>query len=379
MRKRIVISSNYAWTILNFRRNLIQKLLNDGYEVVLVTQFDGYEDALKQQKVHLHNLSISRKGLNPFSDFWTFVNYCYVFARHKPSTAIFFTIKPVIYGSLAARILDIPSIAMITGLGTVFIRKNFVTKVVQLLYRLSLGKISSVIFQNQDDRRAFIDNSLVDSRVARLSPGSGIDLKHFKYEPYPETSEVIFLMIARMLFDKGVAEFVEAARMVAGNHQNVRFQLLGPLGVENRTAVSAGQMKTWVSEGFVEYLGETESVTPFIQEASCVVLPSYREGTSRVLLEACALGRPVIATEVPGCREIVENGVSGLLCQPRDARGLHDQMIKILIMDWRQRRDMGKAGRQKVEKEFDEKIVLSIFSEEISKAHSQQNDAGFSL
>lgn len=366
-KKTVLICSNYAWTILNFRLSLIKSLTNEGYRVVVVTQFDGYEEKLAKEVYKVLPLYISRKGINPIMDLVTLCDLlkkiCYV----KPDFLLLFTVKPVIYGSIAARIVGIPNIPMITGLGTVFITDSWITKIVKSLYRFSLARAQVVFFQNTDDKELFILNRLVKPSVCKVSPGSGLDLAKFVLTELPNNSSLTFLLIARMLHDKGVGEFVDAARYLKKKYPKTSFQLLGPLGVENRTSISYTKMQAWVEEGVIDYLGETDDVSVFIKESSCVVLPSYREGTSRVLLEAAAMGRPIVTTNVPGCKEILEDGITGFLCEPKNSSDLAEKMKMILLLTYEQRKEMGKRGRKKIEKEFNQDIVSNLYINAINK------------
>ena len=357
----VVICSNYAWTVYNFRMSLIRRLKTEGYKVIVVTEFDGYENEIGLEVDVIEPLFISRKGVNPFVDVFTIIDLIRHLRKFKPDMLLAFSIKPVIYGSMAAKILRIPSIIMITGLGTAFITNNWITKVVKKLYRFALSSVSVVFFQNVDDRDIFVEQKLVDEKVCRYTPGSGVDIDKFTYSTLPNTPEFTFLLIARMLWDKGIGEFVEAAKTVKLKYPNTRFQLLGPLGVQNRTSIKSTEMEAWENEGIIEYLGETDDVTGYIEKACCVVLPSYREGTSRVLLEAAAMGRPLIATDVPGCREIIDDGVTGLLCDPRDYAALAQKMEVLLELSYETRREMGVKGREKVENGFREEIVCDLY------------------
>ena len=368
--KRVLICSNYAWTVFNFRMPLIRSLKEQGYNVEVVTQFDGYEKNIIQEVDGVHDLFISRKGMNPFVDLVTFSNLILTFFRSKPDLVLFFTIKPVIYGMLASRCLGIPSIPTITGLGTIFIRENIVTRMVKRLYRIALFSASVVFFQNDDDEYLFIKQKLVDSDLCRLSPGSGVDLSAFPERTLEPSDNMTFLLIGRMLWDKGVREYVEAARVVKAKYPNVSFQLLGPHGVENRTAIAKSQMAEWQEEGVIEYLGATDNVAPYIERSCCVVLPSYREGTSKVLLESAAMCRPLIATDVPGCREVVDDGVTGLLCKPKDVVSLSQKMEIMINLPHETRVSMGKRGRQKIQNGFSEDIVCNLYIDAIKSAIS---------
>jgi glycosyltransferase involved in cell wall biosynthesis len=254
----------------------------------------------------------------------------------------------------------------VTGLGSAFIKGGWLSGVVRGLYRLALARSQVVFFQNLDDQRFFISNGLVPKAIADCLPGSGVDLQKFAPRPLSHSSRFRFLLIARMLWDKGVGEYVEAARLLRKQGLNVEFCLLGFLDVKNPSAISCAQMDAWVTEGVVRYLGVSDHVGDEIARADCVVLPSYREGIPRSLLEAAAIARPVITTDVVGCREVVEDGVTGLLCQPRDAVDLADKMGQMVSASRKERETMGRLGRRKMELEFDEKLVIDKYLDAIA-------------
>jgi glycosyltransferase involved in cell wall biosynthesis len=237
--------------------------------------------------------------------------------------------------------------------------------VARLLYKSAFSRMPVVFFQNEDDRALFLSGRLVRDRQARLLPGSGIDLSRFVRAPLPERQqgEQVFLLIARLLRDKGVGEFVQAARQLRVRFPRIRFQLLGAAGDENRTAFDRASVERWVGERIVEYLGETDDVRPFIAQADCVVLPSYREGMPRTLLEAAAMGRPMVASDVPGCRQIVRDGDTGLLCPPRDAEGLARAIEHMVELGADAREVMGRRARTLVEREFDVGRVVDAYLE----------------
>ncbi|MEK6210336.1 MAG: glycosyltransferase family 4 protein [Pseudomonadota bacterium] len=362
MAKTILVCSNYAWTLVNFRLSLLRALAADGYQVHVLTQFDGTENRLREIGMELHDLYIDRKGINPWRDTVTFFHILHLLKTLRPMGMMNFTIKPVIYGGLAARVLGIPYISTITGLGTAFINDTWLTRMVEVLYRVSQRRVRHVFFQNPDDRALFLRRRLVPESVTAVLPGSGVDLAWFEASPLLNRHETVFLLMARLLWDKGVGEYVEAARQVKARHSQARFQLLGFLGSENRTAISRETVEGWVAEGVVEYLGETDDVRPFIAAAHCVVLPSfYREGVPRSLLEAAAMGRPVITTDSVGCREAVEDGVNGYLCQVKDAGDLAEKMERFLALPLDVLVNMGRKGREKMEREFDERIVIDRY------------------
>lgn len=357
----ILICSNYAWTVLNFRMPLIKKLTSLGYRVVVITQFDGYEEKIRKEVFKILPLFISRKGVNPFIDIITLLHLVITYLKVKPTHNLLFTIKPVIYGTIAARFFGIKSIVMITGLGTSFLANNWMTYLVKLMYKFSFKYVQTVFFQNNDDKEFFLENSLVHPKVCKMIPGSGIDTLQFRYIPPKNNKKITFILIGRMLWDKGVGEYIKAAELVKLKYPNTIFQLLGPLGVQNRTAISYEKMNKWKKEGFIEYLGETDDVKLFIENACCVVLPSYREGTSRVLLEAASIGRPVIASDVPGCREVVENGKTGFLCVSKDYHDLAKKIEEMINLSYENRKNMGIKGREKIKKEFSQKTVNDLY------------------
>jgi len=351
--------ANTAWYLFNFRLGLIRSLLEHGYEVSTLSPEDKSSVNLHDAGCRHIHLEMDNKGVNPLSDLMMKRRLSKIYNESSPDLIIHYTIKPVIYGSLAAAKLGIPFVNNITGLGTAFIKQNWVTWLVKQLYRRSQKKAVFVFFQNADDKEFFSRRKLIPENVPQeIIPGTGIDTDHFQLSPYPAKNSVTFLLIARMLWDKGVGEFVEAARQIKTEFSDVRFQFLGFLDVKNRTAISHEQMQVWVDEGIIEYLRATDDVRPYIREAHCVVLPSYREGLPRTLLEAAAIGRPIIATDVTGCREVVEHGVNGYLCKARDADDLAQKMRDMVKLSIDERREMGQRGRKKIEENFDEKIVV---------------------
>ena len=240
----------------------------------------------------------------------------------------------------------------------------------EVLYRLGLGGSSTVFFQNADDRALFLDRGLVRAEQTVLLPGSGLDAAHYDPAPWPRPTDgqFRFLLVARLIRDKGVFEFVEAARAVKARHPQARFQLLGFVDVDNRTAISRAELDAWVREGLVEYLGAADDVRPHLAAADCVVLPSYREGLSRVLLEAGAMERPAIATDVPGCRDVIQHGRTGLLCRVRDSANLAEAMERIMAMPAAERAAMGEAARQRVARDFSEATVIAAYRQAIARA-----------
>jgi glycosyltransferase involved in cell wall biosynthesis len=290
-------------------------------------------------------LAMDNKGTAIGPDALLIARFLATFRRERPDVIFGYTIKNNIYGAIAARALGIPFVPNVTGLGTAFLHEGIVNAVVRRLYRLAFARVPVVFFQNADDRELFVAGRLVSGDRTAVLPGSGIDLRAFAPAPPRRGAGVRFLLIARMLRDKGIGEFVEAARMLRSEHPDAEFVLIGPAGAENRTAIDQATIDGWVAEGVVTHLGAVEDVRPHIADADCVVLPSYREGTPRTLLEAAAMARPVVATDVPGCRQVVDDGETGLLCAVRDAESLAEAMRRMIDLGAEARAAMGAAGR----------------------------------
>ena len=365
---RIVLASNTAWYLHKFRLSLALALKAAGHEVVAVAPRDGHAGRIEAAGIRFEALPLDNKGLNPFRDLAYLVRVQALLRRVKPDVFLGYTIKPNVYGGLACRWLGIPSIHNVSGLGTAFMREGIVTKIVGLLYRAGLGRARKVFFQNREDHDEFVRRRLVPEGRAEVLPGSGVDLERFAPAGRPAVAgPVRFLLLARLIWDKGVGEYVEAARWLRAQGVAATCQVAGFLEVKNRTAIPRPVVEGWVREGVVEYLGEADDVRPFLAAADCVVLPSYREGTPRSLLEAASMAKPIIATDAPGCRNVVEDGVGGFVCRVRDARDLAEKMRRIAEMTAEERARMGRAGRAKMEREYDERIVLGKYLGEIAR------------
>ncbi|NOU25895.1 MAG: glycosyltransferase family 4 protein [Methylotenera sp.] len=366
---KVVIGLNTAWNLVNFRAGLIRALVANGYEVVTVAPSDDYASRLTELGCRFVALPMDNKGTHPGRDLLLFFRFLKLLRNERPDVFLGYTIKPNIFGSLAAHMLGIPVINNIAGLGAVFMRDNWLTRLVRRLYKLALSRSCHVFFQNNEDLQMFVEQGLVTvNKVSRL-PGSGIDLVKFPYTPMQSSKNqtFCFLLVARLLWDKGVGEYVEAARILRSTYPDIKFQLLGFLDVKNPSAVSSEQMADWVKEGVVEYLGVSDDVKHYMVAADCVVLPSYREGVPRSLLEAAAIGRPIVTTDVTGCRDAVDDGLNGMLCKVRDPLDLAEKMLEMIQKTPLERYSMGAAGRLKMESEFDERFVIDKYLQVIQE------------
>ena len=404
----IVLTANTAWNLAHFRAPLLQAFAKRGFLLVALAPVDASVLRLQAMGCKVEPLPVPVHGRNPWADFILFWNYLRLLRRYRPVALLSFTVKPNIYAGLAARLLGITQLGNISGLGTAFIQGGWLGRLVQGLYRLGLGGARTVFFQNPDDRDFFLARRLVREGQAALLPGSGVDLKYFKPDlasdadlltkgvqadtstakgqrhDGPQAGEAseakpqrpfVFLFIGRTLGDKGLLELVQAMRLLGEQHTGPaaadadalsatptpRLLILGPDGGTNPTAIAPSLLAQWRQDPQLELLGPTDDVRPYIRRADCVVLPSYREGTPRSLLEAAAMGKPLIATDVPGCRQVVQDGQNGYLCQAKDPHDLARAMRQLMQLPVEKRLAMGQASRKLAEDVFDENRVVQHY------------------
>jgi len=367
--KPILVCANTAWYLWNFRLRLMETLLTEGYEVVACAPYDQYVEKIEAAGIRFLPVTIDRRGTNPIIEALLIARYWQIIRSVQPSIILTYTPKPNIYASLAARLLRIPVINNIAGLGFIFIQGGIKAAIVKQLYKKALAHSQQVFFQNRDDLREFLEAGLVREEQTGLLPGSGVDTERFAPRPpSPDKQGFTFLLIARMLWDKGIGEFCEAAKIIHStstiNHP--KFYLLGPVDEGNPAAIPKETLEQWNREGVVTWLGNCDDVRDAIADADCVVLPSYREGMPRTLLEAASMAKPIITSDVPGCREAVVDGISGYLCKARDACQLAERMVAMLALSPNERQMMGLAGRQRIESEFDERVVIDRYLTRIS-------------
>jgi glycosyltransferase involved in cell wall biosynthesis len=357
--KTLLLAANSSWNLLNFRMPIIAASLEAGYRVAVAVPPSRNTSAFRDLGVEVHFVPIDARGLSPVRDLGLFLAYLRLMRRLEPAAFIPFTIKPNIYGSVAAHCHRVPTFNTITGLGTGFLSGRAVQIAAEIAYRLALRRSDRVFFHNADDRQLFISRRLVSARQAALVGGSGVDLVRFSPRQRPGSAVPTFLFVGRFLKDKGAREFAEAALEVT-KLRSVRCRMLG--GTEDHPkAVPLADLEQFAAAGAVEILRPTDDVRPFIAEADCIVLPSYREGLPRVLLEASAMGKPVIASNVPGCRQAVEQGITGLLCEARSSASLAAAMMAFLDLPPTDRQSMGALGRAKAEREFSDGKVAEVY------------------
>ncbi|MCX8022732.1 MAG: glycosyltransferase family 4 protein [Syntrophorhabdaceae bacterium] len=362
--------ANTSFFVHNFYINLIRKLKNYGYEVKIVSPEDDYTVKLKEEGLeHIPIKNLNRKGSNPVEDIRLFFELYRVFRTERPDLALLFTIKINTYGGIAAGLVRVKTICTVTGLGWLFTEKSLKTFIggfgYKILYKISFAHTTKVIFQNRDDREFFIRNRLLKEEKALITPGVGVDTNHFNPEFCKNINKnkdsLVFLLMSRMLWDKGIGEFVEAAKIVKDKYPSTEFWLLGPMDYENRSAIPESLIHQWEHEGWIKYKGETSEVRPFICQCDVMVLPSYREAIGKSLLEAMSMGKPIIATDTAGCRDTIEQGKNGFLVKVKDNGSLAVAMLSYIELTSEEKIKMGEYSRKKVINEFNEKLVHDTY------------------
>lgn len=367
--KTVAIVINTSWNIYNFRLNLARSLQNEGYKVICIAPHDAVYSPKIEQEFSFYPIAFDSKGINPFNDFMTMVSLWRLYRKIKPDVVLNYTIKPNLYSTYIAKLFGIKSIVNVSGLGTLFIKPSLITKLAQQLYKVALHFTCKVFFQNHDDFNLFIEKGLVKKGKCSIIPGSGVDTHAFS--PIAKTKEdnyFRFILVARMLKDKGIVEFAEAFCLLRQKYPHVKAYLLGPIGIENPTAITKQEMHCLVEEKGVVYLGSSDGVAMILASMDCVVLPSYREGTPKSLLEAAAMEKPIVTTNVAGCKDVVEDGINGFLCKAKSIDSLYAAMEKIVLLSKEERERMGKEGREKILKTFDESFVIERYSKAIKEA-----------
>ena len=344
-------------------------LRQKGFKVIAIAPYDKYSLKLQEVGFVYHEVKINGGSINPFEELKSIYNLSKSFQLNKVELVLSFTHKANLYSIFAGTFSNTPCIPNISGLGRAFIKKSWLSHLVRALYKVTLSKAPKVFFQNLDDLYFFQQLCLLKKDQAIHVPGSGIDLNKFsssQYSPRP-FDKTEFILIGRMLWDKGVGEFVGAAKIVKIKYPQTKFILIGPSDYDNASAIALATLKDWEAKGIIEYMGQLDNVIPQIEATDVVVLPSYREGLPRSLLEACAIGRPLIATNVPGCKDLVIEGETGFLCNPKDAEDLANAMIRLIKLSDTQKKAIGLNARKLVEEKFDHNIVINKYLETIQE------------
>ncbi|MBW3164252.1 glycosyltransferase family 4 protein [Ferrimonas balearica] len=366
MNKKLLITSNTSWFIFNFFVPTIKEMIREGYVVHLLTPSDKYTDRLVEVGCIHHQLDINPSGGNPVQEIRTIIRIFRVIKALNPYCVLNFTPKLNVYSGFCCRLIKVPVVNSVAGLGSIFLEDNFKAKVGKLLLKASQNRVDHVIFQNPDDLQIYLKEGYTQEDRISLVGGIGVDLKKFVPHQAKDDNTVRFILVARLLRSKGVGEFVEAAievdkymsslesrRDVETQAKRAEFYLLGFVDESNPQAISRETIETWHTNTAVNYLGQTDDVFSVVKEMDCVVLPSYyREGMPQCLIEAAAMAKPIITTDNVGCREIVVNNESGFIVKPKCVDDLKLAMIKMIEMTHQQRLELGKVGRRKAENEY---------------------------
>lgn len=358
---KIMILANFGMGLYKFRKELIEELVQLGHEVIVSLPNDEYASLLKRLGCNYIETKVDRRGTNPISDLKLLRSYLKIIKGQKPDVVLTYTIKPNIYGGIACRILKTPYLTNITGLGTSIENKGILQKVTFKLYKIGLKNSQTVFFQNEQNRDIFINNRIIKSKTVVL-PGSGVNIMEYGLKPYPDdVNSINFLFIGRIMKAKGIDELLEAAKVINKKYNYIVFNVVGFCEEEY-----SKRLTELNDQGVIKYHGKQSDVHKFIEESNAIVLPSHHEGTSNVLLESAAMGRPIIASNIPGCRETFDEGVSGIGFEAKNKNSLIDSLTSFIKLTHIEKELMGLEGRKKIEKEYDRKIVIKTYISEIN-------------
>ncbi len=364
MAKKVAITGNSSWNVLNFRLGLIQRLMSEGYEVHIIAPEDEFTpELLDESGAIFHNLeNFSRGKASYLRELQLIRELRRLYTENDIDIAINFAGKPAIYGNFAKRGLGMKSVMNITGLGYLFINRSLSNRILQNLYRWSSKLADIVVFQNSTDRQLFIDRQFVDSEKTRLVRGSGVNMDKFSSQPKSSSSEIRFLFSGRYLRDKGIVELFEAFRRLSDKYPNARLDLVGKVDSGQPTSLSEDEMQAYLSANpQITDHGYQPTVKPYIESADCCVLPSYREGLPMSLLEAMSMSRPIITTDTAGCNELVEDGKNGYLVPVEDSQSLFEAMEKFILLSDEERQKMGVYSRKMIEENFESNIITDNY------------------
>jgi glycosyltransferase involved in cell wall biosynthesis len=358
---KILVLANFGMGLYKFRKELLQEFINQRHEVYISLPNDEYVPKLEDIGCRYIETTLDRRGTNPIRDIKLILYYIDIIKRYSPDIVLTYTIKPNVYGGIASRIMKTRYIANVTGLGTSIENKGMIQKITLLLYRMGLRKASCVFFQNKTNQEFFIDKRITQRASSRLIPGSGVNLEQHCFEEYPEQDESIrFVFIGRIMKAKGIDELLEAAIVIKEKYPNTHFDFVGSCE-ENYNE----RLSELTRSGVIAYHGQQNDVHSYIRNSHATILPSYHEGTANVLLESASSGRPVLASRVPGCIETFDEDVSGIGFEVKDRKSLVEAITKFINLPYDRKQAMGIAGRKKMAKEYDRKIVVHAYLDEL--------------
>ncbi|WP_332695149.1 glycosyltransferase family 4 protein [Halalkalibacter lacteus] len=359
MKKVVILSNHHAYTY-NFRREIIQRLIDEDFYVYVIQPYGEKVEKLKEMGCECIDLPLDRRGTNPITDARLIRKYFKVIRKIRPDLVMSYTVKPNLYGGFVCRLLKIPHIPNITGLGTAVEKKSLMQKVMLIMHRVSLKKSSCIMFQNEENKQLFNKEKIGTGRP-KLIPGSGVNTEHFSLIDYPIEKKTEFVFISRIMKEKGIDQYLEAAEYIRKKYPDSKFHICG-FCEENYEE----KLQELEQRGVIKYHGMVNDIREILKETHCTIHPTYYpEGMSNVLLESAASGRPIITTNRSGCREIVDNGINGYVVEQENSTDLIDKIEKFLDLSYEEKKEMGLAGRGKIEKEFDRQIVVNAYIEQM--------------
>ena len=362
--QHIALVANTSWSIYNFRLGLIRALIEKGHHVYAIAPRDDYSDKLTASGVTYIQLQMDAYSTSPLEGLKTMFRLYSIYRKHRFDHIFHYTIKANIYGSIASRIAGCSSISVVTGLGRTFQFSGFAQYFLKTLYRIGIKCTSEIWFLNQEDRQRFIDEGLVKLSKTDLLSSEGVNTSRFVAPPKKTLRKGILrlLFAGRLLKDKGILEFVAAAREITKIHKKIKFEIVGFVNPRNSMSVSLNDLEQWQNEGIINYLGSHEDIRPYIKRADCIVYPSYyQEGISRILLEAASMSRPIITTDQVGCKDVVIDGYNGTIVPKRSVESLVEAIEDFLYLSSEARQQMGANGRSLVKKRYDERIIIDLY------------------
>lgn len=356
MKERILVLTNNIGGLYSFRKEVMKAIVDAGYEVYISEPDDDERvHYFKEIGCHIIKTKFNRRGMNPVADLRLMLRYKKMIRQLKPKAVLTYTIKPNVYGGIACRMCGVPQLANVTGLGDALENGGWLQKLTVMLYKIGTGKSNTVFFQNKSNRDFCIKMGIANEGAVLL-PGSGVNLMHHVFQEYPADGGIKFLYISRLLKDKGSDEFLDMAEAIKKKYPDTEFQILGWIEDDYK-----GRLDALIEKGIVKYFGTTPDVRPYLKDVHCTIMPSYHEGMSNVNLESAANGRPVITTNVPGCRETVDDGKTGFLVEAKNAEALINGVVRFLNLPYNQKKNMGKMAREKVKRSFDRNIVIKAY------------------
>lgn len=352
---KILILANFGMGLYNFRKELLNKLLGDDHEIYVSIPEDEYSNKIREMGCKIINTNVDRRGMNPLKDYKLYRNYKSIFKKINPDVVLTYTIKPNIYGGIVSTKMNIPYIANITGLGTSIEKNNLISKFIIKLYKVGIENANKIFFQNRDNLDFFLKHNIIKNEYHVL-PGSGVNLDKFSPTSYKNTEDTNFLYIGRLMESKGINELLEGFNEITNRYSNIYLNIVGFDEEKYEEKINNNS-----DNNHIIFHGQQSDVKKFINYSDAIIQPSYHEGMSNVLLEGAASGKPLLASNIPGCKEIIDDGINGYLFEPKDTKSLVCSIEKFLSTSSKEKEQMGKNSRLKVEKEFDRNIVVNEY------------------